>query len=88
MHFDYRFLMTTEITIDDALAVRLKKIADESHITFTQAVERAISAGLPLVGKNESKTRNAMADNLDSANSALKQILEDEDLERYRRAGG
>jgi hypothetical protein len=80
--------MTTEITIDDRLAVRVKEIADASHISFAQAVERAIFVGLPYLAKSDHTKPQKVENELDKANAALKQILEDEDLERYRHAGG
>lgn len=43
--------MKIEIEIDEGLVRRLEEVADLLQITFNEAVNRAIIAGLPFLGQ-------------------------------------
>jgi hypothetical protein len=87
--------MTTNVTIEDGLAEQLQRAAEESHISFNQALEKAITAGLPHLapvsarpGKSKpaKEPTNSAADSLQEHVEKLKKIDEDLEIERYLRA--
>lgn len=85
--------MKTEVMLDDAIAMELQKVAEESHISFGQALQKAVSAGLPSLRspKKSGPFRIVTHDfgtPLDDPKALLAKLEEEEDLERYRRGGG
>ena len=82
--------MKTEITIDDALVPRLKEAAEAGQMSFSAAVEHAVTAGLPfLPRKAASKPYKVKPHHFGTPMPDPKAILaaldEEEDIERLRR---
>jgi hypothetical protein len=85
--------MKTEIMLDDAMALEIQEVAKESHITFGEALQEVLSAGLPAFRtsrKNEPfrVIGHDFGTALENPKAMLAQLEEEEDLERYRRGGG
>ena len=86
--------MKTEIVIDDRVARRLSEAAEIAHISFNQAIERAINAGLPALPQKAPKPPTYVTQphdfgaSLDDPKAMLAKLQEEEDIKRYGRGGG
>ena len=83
--------MKTEITIDDALVPRLREAAEAGHISFSAAIEQAVTAGLPFLPKKAApKPYKVRPHNFGAPMPDPKAVLaaleEEEDIERLKRA--
>jgi hypothetical protein len=81
--------MKTEITLNDKLAAKVEEVAKASHLSFNQALEQAVNAGLPFL------VRPAIAEpfhvqphdfgiSLDDPKAALAAMDEEDDLRKIR----
>jgi hypothetical protein len=43
--------MKTEVTLNDQLAAKVQDVATASHLTFDEALEQAVNAGLPFLAR-------------------------------------
>ena len=43
--------MKTEVTLNDKLAAKVQELATASRLTFDQALEQAVNAGLPFLAR-------------------------------------